>query len=102
MIRSSERSFVHACEKMSRTDYTGGPEGLLASKATEMSEACFAQRRPDPMFALRCADPTCPLCVQVLDPTRGFQESIAKVTKMQQSSNSGHLRKETFERQLKE
>ena len=34
----------------------------MASKATEMSEACSAQRRPAPLFALRCANPpvVCP------------------------------------------
>ena len=47
----------------------GGPEGRLASKATEMSAPCSAQRRLAPPSALRCADPTRPLCVRVLDST---------------------------------
>ena len=47
----------------------GGPEGLLASKATEMSAHCFAQRRPAPPSALHRADPTRPLCVRFLDST---------------------------------
>ena len=47
----------------------GGPEGRLASKATEMSAPCSAQRRPAPPSALRRADPTRPLCVRVFDST---------------------------------
>ena len=47
----------------------GGPEGRLASKATEMSAPCSAQRRPAPPSALRRSDPTRPLCVRVLDST---------------------------------
>ena len=41
----------------------------MASKATEMSAPCLAQRCPAPPSALRRADPTRPLCVQVLDST---------------------------------
>ena len=41
----------------------------MASKATEMSAPCSAQRRPAPPSALRRADSTRPLCVRVLDST---------------------------------
>ena len=47
----------------------GAPEMLLASKATEMSAPCFAQRRPAPPSALPCADPPRSLCVRFWDLT---------------------------------
>ena len=42
---------------------------LLASKGTEMSAPCSAQRRPALPAALRRADPTRPLCTRVFDST---------------------------------
>ena len=51
----------------------GGPEGRLASKATEMSEPCSAQRRPAPPSAARRADPTRSLCFRVLDSTGSYK-----------------------------
>ena len=65
-------SFVRACEKNFRNSClqcAGGPEGRLAPKGTEKSAPCSAQRRPAPPSALCRADPTCPLCVRVLDST---------------------------------
>ena len=44
-------------------------EGRLPSGPTEMSAPWFAQLRPAPPSAVRCADPTRPLCVRVLDST---------------------------------
>ena len=41
----------------------------MASKETDMSAPCSAQRGPAPPSALRLADPTRPLCVRVLDST---------------------------------
>ena len=49
--------------------YPGGLEGRLPSRPTEMSAPWFAQLRPAPPSAVRCADPTRPLCVRVLDST---------------------------------
>ena len=49
--------------------YPGGLEGRLPSGPTEMSAPWFAQLRPAPPSPVRCADPTRPLCVRVLDST---------------------------------
>ena len=53
----------------------------MASKATEMSAPCSAQRRPAPPSALRRADPTRPLCVRVLDSTGSTLNVIDALTK---------------------
>ena len=45
----------------------------LASKVTEMSAPCVAQRRPTPPSALRRADSSRPLCVRVLDSTGEYE-----------------------------
>ena len=65
-------SYFRAGERTFRTVFYSALEGqrwLLASKATELSAPCSAQRRPATPSALRRADPICPLCVRILNST---------------------------------
>ena len=55
--------------------YPGGLEERLPSRPTEMSAPWFAQLRPAPPSAVRCADPTRPMCVRVLDSTGRFNHA---------------------------
>ena len=66
--------------------YPGGLEGRLPPRLTEMSALWFAQLRSAPPSAVRCADPTGPLCVRVLDSTGRYTTCPGNIWGVMKSS----------------